>query len=102
LSNRLESLAHLLSDNPNDPFLLYAYALELAKSGETEKCLHRLEALTESHPEYHAAHFRLGQMLSEKGNIDRAKHWLTVGIAAANRTGDHKAVREMDELLQSL
>jgi lipopolysaccharide biosynthesis regulator YciM len=53
-------------------------------------------------PEYHAAHFQLGQLLADDGDTDRATRILQEGIAAAQKAGDRHAAMEMTESLNSI
>jgi predicted Zn-dependent protease len=102
MPTRRERLESLLDKSPTDPFLLYGLAVELLKTGDAVEGVERLRALTQSHPDYHAAHFQLGQTLAQQGESDEAKRWLEIGVAAATKVGDRKAAREMADFAETL
>ena len=94
---RRAKLEAMLAAAPNDGFLRYSWALELAKSGERGPALDALRSLATDDADGHAACFRLGQMLHEDGDDDEAARWMDRGIAAARRLGDRKAADEMED-----
>lgn len=99
---RREKLEAMLAQSPSDPFLHYGLSMELMREGNVAEAIDRLKSLTESHPDYQAAYFQLGQALADAGDVDEAKHWLTRGIDAAQRVGDTHAAAEMEGFLMSL
>lgn len=99
--SRQAKLEAMLADDPNDPFLHYALALELVKGPERSAGLQRLADMNRQFPDHVPAYFRLGQFLSEEGDFSAARKILEQGIAAALRTGDDHAAAEMRELVAS-
>jgi thioredoxin-like negative regulator of GroEL len=102
MTSRRRKLESMLQATPGDAFLGYALALEMIKEGELESGLAQLKAVVEQHPDYHAAHFQLGQVLAREGSEDEAREWLQKGVEAARRAGDAHAAGEMEEFLQTL
>lgn len=100
VSRRLK-LEEMLTSEPNDPFLNYAYALELVKE-DSAAGLQRLAAMNEQFPDHVPAFFRRGQVLAETGDVAGARQVLMAGIQTARRVGDDHAAGEMNELLESL
>ena len=100
--SRREKLERLLEKSPNDPFLLYGLAMAVVAEGDEAEGKKKLLQLVESHPDYHAAHFQLGQILTKSGDVAEAKEWLNRGSAIAAKVGDAKAAREMADFAEAL
>ncbi|MBD3676756.1 MAG: tetratricopeptide repeat protein [Planctomycetaceae bacterium] len=99
---RKEKLRQMLQSDPNDPFLNYALAQEYLSADERPEAIKRFRDVIHRFPDYHAAHFQLGQILAEEGSTDEAIQTVTSGIEAAKQAGDRHAVSEMTEFLQML
>lgn len=102
MPTRRERIEAMLADDPNDTFLRYSLAMELAKEGEHERGFERLRELMADEPPYVPAFFRLGQQLAELGRVEEARAALRNGIENARRQGDMHAAGEMSELLATL
>ena len=100
MSRRIK-LEEMLASEPDDPFLNYALALELAKE-DREAALRRLADMNARFPTHVPAYFRRGQILAESGDSSAASEVLKAGIQAARQLGDDHAAAEMRELLASL
>jgi predicted Zn-dependent protease len=101
-SERRKNIERMLEKTPNDPFLLYGRAMTFAAEGNENEAVSQLTSLLESHPDYHAVHLQIGQILAGRGDIDEAKEWFTKGAAIAARLGDAKAAGEMQGFCDSL
>ena len=99
MSERLQELQMLLSDDPGDIFVLYAIGLEYFKMGKTDEAIRSLEELILISPEYIPAYFRLGQWFAEKDQIEQAKAVLMQALALSKSQNDTKAAQEIQELL---
>ena len=102
MPTRREKIEAMLVDDPQDTFLRYSLAMELAKEGEHERSLAALRKLMADAPPYVPAFFRSGQQLAELGRVEEARAALRDGIEQARRQGDLHAAGEMSELLSSL
>ncbi len=91
----------MLAAEPDDPFLNYAYALELVKE-DPAAGLNRLAEMNDRFPDHVPAFFRRGQLLAEMGDTAGAQQVLRSGIQTARRLGDDHAAAEMNELMESL
>ena len=101
-TSRLEKLQTLLKTEPNDAFLNFGLAMELAKVGQFDECLAQFDRVQQPDPHYIAAYFQKGRTLLSMGDADRARAELNRGIAAATESGDLHARGEMEELLASM
>ncbi len=100
--SRRQRIEQMLAEDPNDVFLRYSLALELAKEGDREGCLQRLEALQQDTPPYVPAFFMAAQQLSQAQRFGEARAALRAGIEQAESQGDAHAAGEMREFLMSL
>jgi thioredoxin-like negative regulator of GroEL len=100
--NRKDQLQQMLQENPDDPFLLYALALEDRSGGNEEAALTGLRQVLTVDSQYVAAYFQLGQLLAGMGRQDEARTSLQQGINVADQVGDSHAAGEMREFLGSL
>jgi predicted TPR repeat methyltransferase len=91
----------MLAKNPDDPFLLYALAMERKKTdtGEAIELLHRV---TQLDPKQCYAYFQLGQTHEMTGDLEAAKAAYRAGQAAAARYGDAHAAQEITAALQMI
>ena len=96
---RKEKLIAMLEADPDDPFLHYALGKEYVSEGDRAQALRKLQEVVDRFPEYHAAHFQLGQLLAEDGANEAAAEIISDGIAAARRAGDQHAEMEMTGFL---
>lgn len=99
---RKEKLLAMLEADPDDPFLHYALGKELLSCGERSEAIAQLQQVLDRFPDYHAAHFQLGQIFAEDGETSRAAEIIKTGITAAKQDGDLHAVSEMTGFLEML
>jgi tetratricopeptide (TPR) repeat protein len=92
--NRIDQLLEYLAHDPDDPFNLYALALEYQKTDQ-QKALDLFEKLLAVHETYVPTYYHAGKLLIDMEEIDKAKAVLQKGIKVAEHQGDHKAVREL-------
>jgi tetratricopeptide (TPR) repeat protein len=101
-SPRIEKLRKLAGQRPEDPFPIYALALEyrnLLLAGDAEECFSRLLI---SHPDYLPAYLQYGQFLVDLGRTEEAAGVLRTGADLAERQHDSKAQSEIAALLDEL
>lgn len=100
--SRLVQLEALLLKEPEDAFLNFGVAMELAKAERYAESLARFDQVVKLDPHYVAAHFHKGKTLLAMGEVEAAKQALRVGIETAGKCGEQHAQGEMEELLGSL
>ena len=100
--SRRAQIEAMLAKSPADVFLLYGLAMELVTEGDVDAGVRQFQRVLEADPNYQAAFFQLGQVLSGAGRIDEAKDWLVRGIEVAGRIGNHHAAGEMQGFLDQL
>jgi predicted Zn-dependent protease len=99
---RIDQLKVMLAKEPDDLFLNFSLAMELAKADQHEECLAQFTHVLELSPDYVAAYFHKGKALMKMRRMEEAKAALQQGIAAAGRCGDHHAESQMKQLLEAM
>jgi Tfp pilus assembly protein PilF len=102
MATRRQQLEAMLADDPDDDFLNYALALELAAEGQTAGAVERLRGQIARSPGYVPAYLKCGQFLQQVGDVASARQVLRQGMAIAEKSGDLHAAGEMQELLNNL
>jgi tetratricopeptide (TPR) repeat protein len=102
MPTRREKIEAMLADEPNDTFLQYSLAMELAKEEDHEQSLEKLQSLYQADPPYIPAYFMAGQQLAQLDRTAEARGVLRDGIEAARSAGDTHAAGEMSEFLAAL
>jgi cytochrome c-type biogenesis protein CcmH/NrfG len=100
--SRKQQIEEMLADDPNDPFLRYALAMEHVSGGDDEQAVRCLRELLAVAADYVPAYQQAGQALLRLNRPDEARTLLEQGIAAAQRQGNAHAAQEMQGLLDSV
>ncbi len=100
--DKLAMLQEILAQNPDDAFARYGLAMEQSSRGDTDAALAQFAELTTRHPDYTAGYQMSAQLLIELGREPEARTRLEAGVAAAQRTGNQLALREMTGMLSDL
>lgn len=101
-SDRIDQLRAMLADEPGDPFLRYAVALELKRSGDMEQAIRDLESLLADDPKHIPSYYQLALMLADTGRTVDAVRTCEIGSLECIVTGDRKARVELIALMNSL
>jgi len=99
---REEKLREMLAKEPNDVFLNFSLAMELAKTDQADECLARFDRVIELDANYVAAYFLKGKTLLKLHRQDEAKAVLQAGAAKAGQLGDRHAKDQMEQLLAAM
>ncbi|MFN7993718.1 MAG: tetratricopeptide repeat protein [Bryobacteraceae bacterium] len=102
MNSRLEVLKNMVAQTPDNSFLRYGLAMELANSGDLEQAMKEYRNLLASNPNYCAAYYHGGQALEKLGRADEARALYREGIEAATRTGDLHTRSEIQSALDGL
>lgn len=99
---RKQQIEEMLAEEPNDPELRYALAMEYVSAGEDEHAVRCFQELSRVSPAYVPSYFHLARTLVRLGRPDEARPVVEQGIAAARTGGDHHAADELQGLLSTL
>jgi tetratricopeptide (TPR) repeat protein len=102
MTSRLEMLDKLIARGSNDPFVYYARGMELRGAGRSDDALAAFEQVTERFPNYVPTYLMAGQLAAEAGAFERAREFLSKGIAAAKAAGDDHALSELSAALTTV
>ena len=97
--DRLNQLKQFVAEEPNDPFNLYALALEYLKTDTTQACV-LFEKLTQIHPKYLPTYYPYAQQLIERRNPEKAESIFLHGIEIAKSNNDGKTLKELQGAYQ--
>lgn len=97
-----EQIEKLLASDPDDPFLLYAMAQDLANAGEHEEAVAYYTRTIGADQGYCYAYYHMARSLEALGRVDEATKILDDGLETARKVGDAKAASEIDQLRSML
>ncbi len=100
--DRLETLKHILAQNPDDALARYGLAMEYVKAGSYELAVAEFRELVARKPDHAYAHFHAGQTLEKLGRKDEAAAIYRQGLEAAARKGDNHARDELQAALEQI
>jgi tetratricopeptide (TPR) repeat protein len=95
---RKQQIEEMLAEEPNDPELRYALAMEHVSAGEDASAVRCFEELNQASPDYVPTYFHLARALSRLGRLAEARSVVERGIAAARKKGDFHAADELQGL----
>ena len=101
-TDRMQKLQAMLEREPNDPFLLYAIALEYKKGNEYPAALEWFGRVIQKDPGYSVAYHQAALTHEAAGDFDAAKITYRQGIVAAEKKGDQHAAEEMRAALSMI
>jgi len=101
VQTRLQALEQMLAESPDDCFLEYGIALEIAKT-DTLEAVAKLMKLIQKSPNYLPSYYRLGVMLAETDQNDKAVEFLANGLELAIVQNDTWAAKELRAFIEEL
>lgn len=102
MNKRLDILKEMLLKEPEDAFLNYALALELAKNDDMQKAVSVLEAVLNKDENYLAAYYQLGKFYEQLSEKEKALHFYKKGIEVAKKQKNFKTLGELNEALNQI
>ena len=97
-----KKLEKLLEQDPDDVFLNFGLAMELAKRGLVDEALARFDRVLELDHAYLAAYSQKGAVLIKQGRRDEARVVLQAGVKAAQLANDAHLAADMQRTLDTL
>ncbi|MCC5829004.1 MAG: tetratricopeptide repeat protein [Phycisphaeraceae bacterium] len=102
MTERLTQLMRMHEQEPEDTFCTYGIAMEHNKAGRQDEALAWLNRTLGIDPKYAYAWYQKARVLADMGRNEDAREAATLGIDAARKQGDAKAVGELEELLEAM
>lgn len=93
-SDRIKQLQKFMEEDPRDPFLKYALAIEHLQIDKT-KSRELFEDLLENHPDYIGTYYHAAALYAELGLRDMAEKTYQSGIDKAKMLRETHALREL-------
>ena len=91
---RLKILLEYLAEEPNEPFNIYAVAMEYLDK-DNEKALFHLEKLLNEYADYVPTYYHAAALFFEKGDLVNAEKTYKMGIEKAHQQHKTKAYDEL-------
>lgn len=102
MNPRLAHLEKMVQAGTQDPFVLYALAMEYQKEGQTQQCLTLFDRVMSEYPDYLPSYLMAGTALAKHGQVPKAKEVLEKGILKAQAAGDAHTQGEIQDALAEL
>lgn len=102
MKTRREMLEEFVTADPNDSFSRYALALELEKADSRVEAAAELREVVARDPDYVAAYYHLGRILSFLGEVEESRAVYRSGLDVATAAKDQRARSEIQEALDML
>lgn len=102
MNDRLAKLQKLLALDDRDTFVLYALAQEHAKARDHGRAVEFFDRCLAVDPAYCYAYFHKARSQQAAGDLAAARATVQVGITAAHRAADAKALGELSSLQMEL
>src|SRR5690349_10557169 len=96
--NRLQQLQQFVDDDPDDPFNLYALALEFLKH-DAKKAEELFQKLLSDHQDYLPTYYQAADLFESIGKHELALATLKKGIELATNKRETKARAELQTML---
>ncbi len=91
---RVKKLENFLKDDPDDPFIIYALAIEWINNDITKSKIY-FDELLSNHPSYIGTYYHAARVYLALENKSRAIEIYKDGIAMATKTNNHHALAEL-------
>ncbi|QDH80074.1 tetratricopeptide repeat protein [Echinicola soli] len=98
--SRIELLQQFAKDEPDNPFNLYALALEYQNS-DLKKAVSYFDELLDKHPAYLPTYFHAAALNAEIEEIEKALSIYKSGIELAKTKNDQHALKELKNAFQN-
>ncbi|HLW78083.1 MAG TPA: hypothetical protein VKU44_00655 [Terriglobia bacterium] len=99
---RIERLEETLESSPDNAFVRYALAIELANADRADAAWKQFEILLQRHPDYSATYYQAGKFLVKQERRDEARRVIVRGIAVTRGQGNLHAQSELEAALAEL
>lgn len=93
-SERASQLLKFIEDDPEDPFLYYALALEY-KEDSPEKAGDIFDQVLDRFPNYLPTYYHAAGFFAERGYTPKVEEIYQKGMSLATASGDHHALKEL-------
>lgn len=96
--DRIAMLNGLMKEDPADPFLPYALALEYIKAGSVNEALFIFKDMQQNFPYYLPLYYQYALLLISRQDLEEAKTIISKGILLAEQQNDNHTKAELCQL----
>ncbi|WP_128546755.1 tetratricopeptide repeat protein [Larkinella soli] len=93
--NRIQQLLSFIQEQPDEPFNVYALAMEYLEE-QPGQALHYLEMLLEQHPHYLPTYYQAATFYAAQGDRSKADMLFQRGLELARDQGNDKTFQELN------
>jgi len=97
VNSKIEQLLALKMENPDDPFILYALAMEYQKINSFETAESYYQILINEHPQYGGTYYHYAQLLEFMNNTNLAQSVYKKGLLVLKQKNDLHLYNELNE-----
>lgn len=101
MNSKIEQLLVFKNENPNDPFILYALAMEYEKNKNYNTAEKYYQILITQHPEYGGTYYHYAQLLELLNKTALAESIYQQGLSVLGQKKDAHSHRELTEAYQN-
>lgn len=91
---RIQQLLQFVQEEPNQPFNVYALAMEYIQDDPGQAQLY-FEKLLSEHPQYLPTYYHVAQLYADQGNRQKATMYYDFGLQLAREQGNQKTFDEL-------
>jgi len=101
MNNRIQEIIQMRKEEPDDPFLLYALALEYHKIENSVRTEETFDQLLKNFPGYLPAYYQAASFYWEIQKFKKARSAFLKGIELAEKMADIKTKEELSNSFQN-
>ncbi len=95
MNNRIREIKNLIQEDPMDPFLYYALALEYLKNNQDNLANELFDELLTKFPDYLPAYYHAAHFYWKQQDLEKARSVFVKGLELAEEQGDIKTLNEL-------
>ncbi len=99
---KIQKLAKILKNDPEDSFAKFALALELLKNNQVEKPLKLFESIYRHDPNYLGVYYHLGKLYQSLNRYEDALTCFREGVVIAKNQNEQRTLSELKDALNEL
>lgn len=99
-NDRIQQLIRFVQEEPNDPFNVYALAMEFI-NGQPKQARPYFDQLLTDHPDYLPTYYHAAALYANSGDRDRAAALYEKGITLARTQNNQKTLLELQRAKQA-
>ena len=94
MNDRVRQLEEFLNEDPDDPFNIYALALEYQKS-DVKKAYDLFDQLLNKHAGYLPTYYTFAHLLADLQESEKTEKVFKTGIELSKKLNDNKSLKEL-------